>query len=150
MYDRILLPTDGGRTTDRALEHVSTLATQYGSTVHVLYVIDGSMATSDIETGQIVEQFETIGEETVEEIITQIEAAGIDDIVSAVRRGNPTDQILEYAGNNEIDLIVMGTRGLTGIDRYLVGSVTEKVVRQSDVPVLSVRLPDDERDERSV
>jgi nucleotide-binding universal stress UspA family protein len=56
-----------------------------------------------------------------------------------VRSGNPHETILDYTDEHDIDLVVMGTHGRTGLDRYLLGSVTEKVVRTSDVPVLTVR-----------
>lgn len=60
-----------------------------------------------------------------------------------VRRGNPHREILDYADEHAVDLVVMGTHGRTGLDRYLLGSVTEKVVRLSNVPVLTVRATDE-------
>lgn len=60
------------------------------------------------------------------------------DTSSAVRAGNPHEVILNYIAENDIDLVVMGTRGRSESDRYLLGSVTEKVVRLSDVPVTAV------------
>jgi nucleotide-binding universal stress UspA family protein len=66
------------------------------------------------------------------------------DTVTAIERGPPHRAILDYADENAIDLIVMGTHGRTGIERYLLGSVAEKVVRTSDVPVLTARFSDDE------
>ena len=54
-------------------------------------------------------------------------------------KGIPADKILEYAEENNIDLIVMGTHGLTGMKRFLIGSVAEKVVRHSRVPVMVIR-----------
>lgn len=58
---------------------------------------------------------------------------------SVVRVGKPHQVIVQYANNNDIDLIVMGTHGRTGVDRYLLGSVTEKVLRTSETPVVTVR-----------
>lgn len=60
---------------------------------------------------------------------------------TALQTGNPYEVILDYTKDHAIDLVVMGTHGRTGLDRYLIGSVTEKVVRMSDVPVLTVRQP---------
>jgi nucleotide-binding universal stress UspA family protein len=56
----------------------------------------------------------------------------------------PYQSIQNYVEDNAVDLVVMGTHGRTGLDRYLLGSVTEKLVRTSPVPVLSVRIPEDE------
>ena len=57
-----------------------------------------------------------------------------------VRWGDPAAAIIAYAVENEIDVIVMGTRGKTGFERYMLGSVAEKVVRGSPIPVLTVRV----------
>jgi len=56
-----------------------------------------------------------------------------------VEWGEPYESVLDYADEHDIDIIVMGTHGRTGLDHHLLGSVTEKVVRTSDVPVLTVR-----------
>jgi nucleotide-binding universal stress UspA family protein len=58
-----------------------------------------------------------------------------------IRVGNPIDEILLFSDENEVDLIVMGTHGRSGIEHLLVGSVTERVVRASKVPVLTIRHP---------
>jgi nucleotide-binding universal stress UspA family protein len=62
-------------------------------------------------------------------------------IEGVVAQGTPHQAILDYIGEHDIDLVVMGTHGRTGLDRYLLGSITEKVVRLSDAPVLTVRMP---------
>ena len=59
-----------------------------------------------------------------------------------VRVGNPVDEILQFADDDKVDLIVMGTHGRTGIRHLIAGSVAERVVRASKVPVLTVRHPD--------
>jgi nucleotide-binding universal stress UspA family protein len=72
---------------------------------------------------------------------TAAESVGDDVAVeTVVLDGNPYERILDYAEESDADLIVMGTHGRTGVDRYLLGSVTEKIVRTSDVPVLTVRM----------
>jgi len=65
-------------------------------------------------------------------------------VVSEIISGSPHKQLIDYAERHGIDLIVMGTHGRTGLDRYLLGSVTERVVRTADMPVLTVRVTDDE------
>ena len=54
-------------------------------------------------------------------------------------RGTPAEEILDYAEDNDIDLIMMGTHGLTGVKRFLIGSVAEKVLRHSKIPVMIIR-----------
>ncbi|WP_255193679.1 universal stress protein [Natronobeatus ordinarius] len=141
MYRRILLPTDGGEATDDALEHAVDLAGQYDAELHVLYVVDASVVTGDIEVGTIVEEFESAGEHILEDVAERAHEAGLerDRITTKLARGTPHRTILEYTADQDVDLIVMGTHGRTGIGRYLLGSVTERVVRLADVPVVTVR-----------
>jgi nucleotide-binding universal stress UspA family protein len=76
-------------------------------------------------------------------VIHQAEEAGVDAVEASVAQGTPHQAILEYVDYHDIDLVVMGTHGRTGLDRYLMGSVTENVVRLSDAPVLTVGPPAD-------
>jgi len=142
MYDRILVPTDGSPAAEAAVEQAVSLARQYGATIHALYVVDSS-AYSTLEAGAevVIDSLETEGERAVEEIATAAEEAGV-DVTTAVTTGTAYRGILSYADEHGVDLIVMGTHGRRGIDRYLLGSVTERVVRTADVPVLTVRQPD--------
>ncbi|TYL36677.1 universal stress protein [Natronococcus pandeyae] len=139
MYDRILLPTDGGAPAEQALENALDLAEQYDAELHLLNVVDTTVFAGEVETGPVVEQFEQTGTTTVETLVEAVRERGHDRVVGDVVHGRPHTGILSYVEKNDIDLIVMGTRGRTGLDRYLLGSVTEKVVRLSDVPVLTVR-----------
>jgi nucleotide-binding universal stress UspA family protein len=66
------------------------------------------------------------------------------DVVTAVATGTPHTEILEYADEHDVDLVVMGTHGRTGVERHLLGSVTEKVVRMADAPVVTVRADEEE------
>ncbi|MDS0292820.1 universal stress protein [Halogeometricum luteum] len=144
MYDRILVPTDGSHATERAVENAVDLAKQYGATIHALYVVDsGTYASLEAGTDIVVESLETEGKEAVEHVVQTAERAGVETTTS-VESGSAYETILDYAEANDCDLIVMGTHGRSGLDRYLLGSVTEKVVRRSDVPVLTVRADEEE------
>ncbi|QSG14282.1 universal stress protein [Halapricum desulfuricans] len=163
MYQDILYPTDGSGGATAALEHVGDLADKYDATVHVLYVLDtsqpglglgedpdkehapGMIGHPDGEGSGMVGERETheelharqqeYGETVVETVADRLEGV---DVETAVRTGTPHETILDYAEENA-DMIVMGTHGRTGLDRYLLGSVTENVVRMADVPVVTVR-----------
>lgn len=137
MYNRILLPTDGSEGAEAAVEHVKDLAKKYGAEVHILYVADIRVeSTSDVWFNMIGEM-EEMGENATEEIAEEMKESGI-DVVTEVVRGIPHKEIKLYSEEKDTDLIVMGTHGRTGLDRILLGSVTEKVVRTSEVPVLTV------------
>ena len=146
MYDTILIPTDGTDSVQPAIEHALNLAETYDATLHTLYVVDErSYAMMDVRTDLIIEALETEGQNAIETIRERAESVGL-SVETTVETGNPYRSILEYAEKNDIDLIVMGTHGRRGLDRYLLGSVTEKVIRSSDVPVLTVRAPAAESD----
>jgi nucleotide-binding universal stress UspA family protein len=139
MYDDILIPTDGSEGTRGAIEHGIDLATKYGATLHTLYVVNTNV-TVETTSAQTLAALEEIGQEAIDEVIQQAEAADVETIEGTVAQGVPHHAILDYVDEKDVDLVVMGTHGRTGLDRYLLGSVTEKVVRLSEVPVLTVPM----------
>ncbi|WP_430506089.1 universal stress protein [Haloparvum sp. PAK95] len=139
MYDEILVPTDGSPAADAAIERAVDLADKYDARVHALYVVDGA-AYSTLEAGSeiVIEALEAEGEEATERVAEAAADAGV-EATTTVTTGTAYRTIQDYVDDNDIDLIVMGTHGRQGLDRYLLGSVTERVVRTSDVPVMTVR-----------
>jgi nucleotide-binding universal stress UspA family protein len=142
MYDRILLPTDGSGPSEAAREHAVGLAAAYDATLHAIYVVDDdALRAARIDSDVVVDGFETEGESLLEEVAAVAAGASL-DCETAVLHGHPHEVITEYAADHDVDLIVMGTHGRHGVSRFLLGSVTERVVRTSDVPVLTVRSED--------
>ncbi|MFB6156052.1 MAG: universal stress protein [Haloferacaceae archaeon] len=149
-YANILVPTDGSDLALEALEEALALAELSGGTIHVLYVVDDStiaeLATDtglddvsfDADVNRLFERFEGVGEHAIEDVREAAAARGA-DVVAEIRRGIPDEEILSYAADNDVDLVVMGTRGRRGVQRYLLGSTTERVLRRASVPVLAVR-----------
>lgn len=142
MFDRILIPTDGSDPTKAAVEMAIGLADTHGATLHALYIVDQPTSVSGVGEGfsgldNLLEALEEAGHKATNEVVEQANARDI-EATTAVRRGNPHDDILTYANEHDIDVIVMGTHGRTGVKRALVGSVTEDVVRHADIPVLTV------------
>jgi nucleotide-binding universal stress UspA family protein len=142
MFTRILIPTDGSDTAKPAVEMALNLAETYDATLHALFIVD--QPTSVASTGEgftgldnLLNKLEEEGHHATDAIAEQATDSNI-ETETAVRRGNPHDDILTYATEHNIDLIVMGTHGRTGVKRALLGSVTEDVVRHSEIPVLTV------------
>jgi len=141
MYDAVLLPTDGSEGTHAAVDHAIEHATRYEAALHVIYVVDARVGVVHETTPDAVfEELEDQGRRAIEDVHTKARAADVGTIEGVVARGDPHQAIIDYAVAEDIDLIVMGTHGRTGLDHYLIGSVTEKVVRLADVPVLTVPL----------
>ena len=144
MYSEILVPTDGSPASDAAIEHAIDLADRYDARLHALYVVDGA-AYSSLEAGAeiVVEALESEGEEATGRV-ADAAADAIEARASPVPSGTPDRALPDYVVGNHIDVVVMGTPGRKGTDRFPLGSVTDRVVPTSDVPVLTVRQPADE------
>jgi len=146
LYERILVPTDGSEGVQRAVSHALDLATVHGATVHAVYVINVPGTTGlPMETALegIGELIREDAETAVAAVRERAEAAEV-PVETAVLEGSPSRKIVRYAEEKECDLIAMGTHGRGGIDRLLLGSVAERVVRSSEVPVLTVRVGNEE------
>lgn len=142
MYDTILLPTDGGDGIDVARDHAFDLAERYDATVHALYVADSDRySTVTFESG-VVDVLEEVGTEAVSALAERGADRGL-AVVEEVLQGEPHEGIVAYAEEYDVDVIVMATHGRKGLDRFLIGSVTERVVRTSSVPVLAIPLSAD-------
>ncbi len=139
MYERILLPTDGTPSSEKAVEQALELAAMCGASLHVLSVIDRTIVPSDVRVDILYDELASECADAVAAVETAANEVGI-DVETTVERGTPYKAILDYAEEHDIDCIVMGTHGRRGIDRYLLGSVTAKVVRLSNVPVLTVKM----------
>lgn len=138
MYDNVLVPTDGSKGAEVAVEHAIEIAEKFGANVHVLYVVDVRVNTKGDVWANILGGLKEIGEKATQSISDQVIEQGLKP-VKEVKEGVPHREINEYADDNDIDLIVMGTHGRTGLDRVLIGSTAEKVLRTSEVPVMTVR-----------
>lgn len=144
MFERILIPVDGSEPAQNAARLGVDLAVEHDATVHGLYVVE-PVTVAEGGAGQVIESMQETGQEIVSEFAELAESREL-PVETDVKTGVAHREILEYAEANDIDLMVVGTHGRTGIGRYLLGSVTEKIVRLSDVPVLTVR-PDEDDEE---
>jgi nucleotide-binding universal stress UspA family protein len=153
MYDTILIPTDGSEGALRAAEHGAYLARLFDADVHLLSVVDLQAAAGPFDAGGVdrafVERLEDEGEEALDDVERAVEDAieggGTIKVERAVERGRPSETILEYVEEHGVDVVAMGTHGRTGVRRYVAGSVTERVLRLADVPVLTVRATERSR-----
>ncbi|WP_018256417.1 universal stress protein [Halomicrobium katesii] len=141
-YDDILLPTDGSKGTEETVGHALTLARNHDATLHVLYVVDRRrFLAADKETqDDVIEALREQGEVAIDDVTVTAEDAGV-TVETAMEEGIPHKTIQKYATNNDIDVVAMGTHGQTGRDRVAtLGSVTERVLKGVDVPVLVVNI----------
>jgi len=141
MYKNILIPVDGSEGSGKALHEAAKLAAKFDAKIYLLHVRESStavdyMAYSDSDPTSQIE----FGQKVLDESRQKLNKEGIEQIEIMMQEGQPAHLILKYVENLDIDLIVMGTHGRRGLDHMLMGSVAEKVVRLSAVPVMTVQL----------
>jgi nucleotide-binding universal stress UspA family protein len=140
MYDNILVPTDGSEGMSTVIDHAAELAAIHDATLHALHVTNtASLADLPMESSWegVSEALKEQGREAIEEV-----ERGVDEteVETAVLDGSPAKRIVNYAEENDCDCIVMGTHGRSGVDRLLLGSVAERVIRTSPVPVTTIHV----------
>jgi nucleotide-binding universal stress UspA family protein len=146
---RILVPTDFSLSSDAAMRYGKTLAETFGASLHVLHVIEEPFVHGWTPEGYIPDlpnfrqAMEQSAREQLGKVLSTAEREKLQAQVSA-KFGNPFVEIVRYAKENGIDLIVMGTHGRGAIAHMLMGSVAERVVRKAPCPVLTVRHPEHE------
>ncbi len=138
---RILAPTDFSEYSAGALDYACSLADLFDAELHLLHVLELHASSTPVFAGGLaLNPLVRESREAAEKALLQV-ASGR-KAVRATVIGPPFLEILRYANDNAIDLIVMGTHGRSGLAHVLVGSVAERVVRKASCPVLTVRHPE--------
>ena len=154
IFKKIMVATDGSELTKKAVDSAIEITKLNEAKLYAVHVVapgDFSITQNEPKASitqneprdaewkkEIKEHLTTQGKEATAYVENVGKAANI-EVESVILEGNPADEIVDFAEKNEIDLIVMGTLGKTGIKRFLLGSVAENVVRHSKKAVLVVR-----------
>ncbi|NLY00177.1 MAG: universal stress protein [Rhodopirellula sp.] len=138
---RILLPSDFSELSSEATKYACGLAEQFAAELHVLHVQESLIVPEyglAIDWTELMQEAKKSADAKIRSILGPEWSEGR-AVVTAVVEGTPFVEIIRYAREHAIDLIVMGTHGRSGVAHMLMGSVAEKVVRKSPCPVLTVR-----------
>jgi nucleotide-binding universal stress UspA family protein len=146
MYQRIMLPLDGSPLAEQALPHAIAIAEHFQAEVILMKVLaplprPPEATPACFQTAE--EASMRLAREYLERVAAGAQQRGI-RVHMATTEGRPHLQIIQYAETNQVDLIVMSTRGQSGLSRWLMGSVADRVVRGASVPVLLVRARKEE------
>ncbi|WP_458190981.1 universal stress protein [Haladaptatus sp. NG-WS-4] len=133
MFDKLLIPVDGSKPAKRAAKYGLELAVKYDASVDVLHVVKSGVLSGERSKARKREHGSSILEEVME-----LDIDGSPLIETSLIEGNPSQIITKYVAENDIDLITMGRYGQTSAKEYLIGTVTERVLRSVEVPVLTV------------
>jgi nucleotide-binding universal stress UspA family protein len=144
MYDDILLPTDGSDSMTAVIEHAAAVAGDRDATVHVLYVVDDRafLTLADDLQDEVQAELDAEGNEALTSVEEYLQARDI-ATTAVKRRGDPADEILSYVEEAGVDLVAMGTHG-ANYRQNMVGSVSARVVAKSSVPVLTIRVDEED------
>lgn len=139
MYETILVASDGSENATEALGHAVDLAAAVAATVHVMTVVETGSNPLKFGVSE-VDELNQAAKEIVDDILE--EQAHI-DTKAEIRRGKPTESLLEYADEIEADLIVVGQSGADAIEAAVFGSTTDRLARETDIPLTIVPLSSD-------
>ena len=139
MYKKILVPTDGSEFAKKAQKHALFLASVSGAEIIAVSVTENNFV-NELPLDDEVYQLNQILKERSEENLKEFDKLNEEDlkITHVVREGSPARVILEVAEEEDVDLIVMGSSGKSGFDRFIMGSVADKVVNSAKCAVLVV------------
>ena len=140
MFEKILVATDGSEHGYNAAKVALELGKISGGKVTAIYVADTNRTShlpDDMLLFSIRELLLKEGKEALKQVETLAKDMGV-AFASLVAEGNPGSEIISYAESKGMDIIILGAVGRTGLDKFLLGSVAEKVVRSSKIPVLTI------------
>jgi len=142
----ILLPTDFSNTSLTAAEYAVELAEEYKAKLHVLNVLEKTppilaIRSLDLSREKIIESIDADAQAHLSDCIKKIKKIKDVEIIPAIRKGIDYEEIIKYSKEKKIDMIVIATHGRTGLIHTLLGSVAEKVIRYSKIPVLVTTPP---------
>ena len=148
MYNKILLPVDGSKNSEKAIKHETTLAIDEEAEIVILYVVYHRSLTSlpenaleDKELADYEKQGEVVTQRVVDQINGIIKETSPDKTIKTEKlivEGNPANIIIKAIEKKDIDVVVIANSGKNFVDRFLIGSVTERIIRCSTVPIVVI------------
>src|SRR5881392_2009916 len=136
--NKILCPVDFFPASDAAVSYAVGLGANYGATIHLLHVITPILPNEyAIDTVEIMKSMEKSTAEEMKKLVARVKEAGV-SIYTEIRTGDVYDQIKQAIEVVQPELVVMGTHGRRGVERWFMGSTTEKLMRHSPVPLLTI------------
>ncbi len=145
-FKKILVPTDFSECFEIALNYSLEFAKSMEAELHIVHVIQPAIMPADlgypqVSTVDIEKEIEANAYRQLDNIKASLRDKGV-NFKAKIMYGKPSDRIIDYSHEENIDLICIATHGRSGFQHLLFGSTTEKVLRKATCPVLSVRMPD--------
>jgi nucleotide-binding universal stress UspA family protein len=138
---RILIATDGSKAAKNAVDFGIKFAIKYDAKIYAVYVINVT-AYEKVNLGnwssETLQTFNKVAHRETSYVVEKAKSSGL-DAEPIILKGTAAEKILDFANKNDIDMIILGSLGKSGIEHFTLGSVSEKIVRYAKVPVLVVR-----------
>jgi nucleotide-binding universal stress UspA family protein len=150
IFKRILLPLDGSRLAEQAIPYAVAQAGSFGAELILCSVFEPLWATSGVSRAilePVERRINALAREYLEGVAAGIQEQNI-SVQVATTQGHPHHEIVRFAEANQVDLVVICTRGHSGFNRRLMGAVADRVMRGASAPVLLVRPPKEETQKR--
>ncbi len=140
MIKKILVPTDGSTHARKALEYASDFASKYQATVHLIHVIAPLHSVPEgYVDRQIEDHQQKVAKEIIEKAEKELKKKHVESYQSTILQGNPAQEILEFARDNNVDIIIMGSRGAGMFETLMLGSVSHQVCHLADCTCVTVK-----------
>lgn len=144
-YPNILVPIDFSDGSDLALNHAVDYAKNLGSKIHLLHIIQPisypiGMEIAHYNFNEVEKEMLETSKSNLLELSQKPENTGVEYEIIVKIGNSSSNEIIDYANSNKVDLICIATHGSSGLEHFLFGSTTEKVLRKADCPVLVVRM----------
>jgi nucleotide-binding universal stress UspA family protein len=154
MYKKILVPLDGSALAECVIPHIESIAKPWKSDVELISVVEpieiptrGKIALDDEDLKQINNELKQETHKYLLNVARRLENAGI-SAESIIIVGKTAESLIEYTNDNDVDLIIMATHGRSGISKWFWGSITEKVLRAVNIPVLLIKATESCKDNK--
>jgi len=148
MFEKILVPTDGSKSSENAIQMAVKMAKKYNAELYIVYVVPKDeipekivdyLKEEGIDSGLGKLSADVIGETVLEPILKDVRSCGVKSGKWMVLRGDPAQEILKFAKTRKVDIIIMGKRGRGSIKELLLGSVSRKVCHLAECACLTVK-----------
>lgn len=140
MFIKILLAADGSEHSLRAAEKAIILAKNNNEAkITVLYIVDSSTSKADVLRNSDMQGIAEKRKERMQSVEIKAQEAGIDYEIKMIRGDEPGPAIVKYANENQVDIVVIGSRGLNSLQEMILGSVSHKVAKRANCPVMIVK-----------
>ncbi|SEQ92273.1 Nucleotide-binding universal stress protein, UspA family [Virgibacillus subterraneus] len=138
MFKKIMLATDGSEHSARSAKYAIELAEKFDGKIEIVYAVDGQTSKSDVLHHANKFEVDKKRKEKIKAVKNLLESSGV-EYETNILHGEAGPTIVEHANENEFDCVVIGSRGLNNLQTLILGSVSHKVAKRADCPVLIVK-----------